>query len=70
MFYIQDKSIKNGFRYGRGLHVMLIDIDNVNQAKFHKWARHIFKKRLGTYGISNFSIGNGLRYARDLLVMF
>ena len=49
---------------------MLIDIDNVNQAKFHKWARHIFKKRLGTYGISNFSIGNGLRYARDLLVMF
>ena len=28
----QEKSIGNGLRYVRGLQVMLIDVDNVNQA--------------------------------------
>ena len=28
----QEKSIGNGLRYARGLQVLLIDVDNVNQA--------------------------------------
>ena len=38
-----------GIRYVRGLQVMLIDVDNVNQDKSNKWVCHIFF-------ISNFSI--------------
>ena len=37
----QEKSIRKGLRYVRGLLVMLIDVDNVNQAESHKWVRHI-----------------------------
>ena len=75
IFY--EKSIGNGLRYVRGLQVMLIDVDNVNQAESHKWVHHIkkhgqviFKKNTyDTCFISNFSreiIGNGLRYVRGL----
>ena len=35
----QEKSTENGLRYVRGLQVKLIDGDNVNQAKYHKWVR-------------------------------
>ena len=51
----QEKSIENGLRYVRGLQVKLIDGDNVNQAKYHKWVRHIFKNKHNTCLISNFS---------------
>ena len=37
----QEKLIENYLRYVRGLKVMLIDVDNVNHAKSHKWVRHI-----------------------------
>ena len=49
MFYIQfflEKSIGNGLRYVRGLQVMLIDVDNVNQAESHKWVHHISKTHM------------------------
>ena len=71
MFYIQ-KSIENGLRYVsglryvRGLQVKLIDGDNVNQAKSHKWVCHILKNTLGTCFIPNFQrVINGLRYVRS-----
>ena len=51
----QEKSTENGLRYVRGLQVKLIDSDNVNQAKYHKWVRHIFKNKHNTCLISNFS---------------
>ena len=58
MFHIQfqEKSIGNGVRYVRGLQVMLIDVDNLNQAESHKWVRHILKNTYVTCFISNFSI--------------
>ena len=68
----QEKSIENCLRYVRGLHVMPIDVDNVNQAESFKWVCHIFQNTHGTCFISNFSreiIGNGLKYVRGLLVM-
>ena len=68
----QEKSTENGLRYVRDLQVKIIDGDNVNQAKYHKWVRHIFKNTHGTCFMSNFlreSIGNGLRYVRGLQVM-
>ena len=37
----QEKSIGNALKYVRGLLVMLIDVDNVNQAESHKWVRQI-----------------------------
>ena len=51
----QEKSTENGLRYVRGVQVKLIDGDNVNQAKYHKWVRHIFKNKHNTCLISNFS---------------
>ena len=68
----QDRSIRNGLRYVRGLQVMLIDV-NVNQAESHKWVRRIFKNPHRTCFISYSSshalekfleklIENGLRY--------
>ena len=51
----REKSIGNGLRYVRGLQVMLIDVDNVNQAESHKWVRHILKNTYDTCFISNFS---------------
>ena len=42
MIYTQEKSIENGSRYVKGLQAMLIDVDNINKAKFHKWVPHIF----------------------------
>ena len=50
----REKSIGNGLRYVRGLQVMLIDVDNVNQAESHKWVRHILKNTYDTCFISNF----------------
>ena len=68
----QERSIRNGLRYVRGLQVMLIDV-NVNQAESHKWVRRIFKNPHRTCFISYSSshalekfleklIENGLRY--------
>ena len=68
----QERSIRNGLRYVRGLQVMLIDV-NVNQAECHKWVRRIFKNPHRTCFISYSSshalekiieklIENGLRY--------
>ena len=37
----QEISIENGLSYIRGLQIMLINVDNINQVKFHKCARHI-----------------------------
>ena len=51
----QEKSTGNGLRYVRGLQVMPIDVDNVNQAKYHKWVLHILKNMHGTFFIPNFS---------------
>ena len=42
MFYIQFS--KKRFRCVKGLEVILIDVGNFNQAEFHKWVQHIFKK--------------------------
>ena len=58
MFYpiFPEKSIEKGLRYVRGLKVMLIDVNNVNQAEYHKWVlHHIFKNIHGTYFLFNFS---------------
>ena len=51
----QEKSIGNALKYVRGLLVMLIDVDNVNQAESHKWVRHILKNTYETCFMSNFS---------------
>ena len=58
----------------RGLQVMLIVVDNVNQVEFHKWVRHIFKNTWHIFYILYLfflekSIRNGLRYIRGLQVM-
>ena len=37
----QEKSIGNGLRYVRGLQVLLIDVDNVNEAEYHKKVCHM-----------------------------
>ena len=39
----------------RGLQVMLIDVDNVNQAESQKWICHILKNIHDTCFIPNFS---------------
>ena len=45
---------------------MIIEVDNVNQAKSHKWVCHILKNTLGTCLIPNFQrVINGLRYVRS-----
>ena len=45
---------------------MIIEVDNVNQAKSHKWVCHILKNTLGTCFIPNFQrVINGLRYVRS-----
>ena len=45
---------------------MIIEVDNVNQAKSHKWVCHIFKNTLGTCLIPNFQrVINGHRYVRS-----
>ena len=38
----QEKSIENGLRHVKGLQVMLIDVNNVNQAESHKLVRKFF----------------------------
>ena len=34
---------------------MLINVADVNQAEFHKWASHIFNNTHGTYSYKQFS---------------
>ena len=53
--FFQEKSIGNCLRYVRGLQVMIIDVDNVNQAKSHEWVCHILKNTHDTCLIPNFS---------------
>ena len=49
MTIFQEKSIGNGLGYVRGLQVMLIDVDTINQTEAHKWLRHIKKNTHGTF---------------------